>query len=295
MPKFLIIGDLHGIKPRIHFKDFDAIIATGDFCSWNDYLREVYSKAYKEFLKDPYNYRKWWEITGKRKAKEIIKESLGEGREILEFLDSFNIPTYIVPGNTDWTKIKSKFYLKSRWDYLEQDHFEKLIKRLDNIIDCDRKIIDLEEYQIVGYGKCNGPELFKYRDYEKIFKKEDIERNKKYYEKLLQKYGNLFKKATSKEKPIIFLSHNVPFNTRIDKITDKKSPRYGYHYGSTIVREIIEKYQPLVCIGGHMHEHFGKCKIGNTVCINAGYGKDANILMELGRDKIKKLKFYKKK
>ena len=32
MVKFLIIGDLHGNKPKIHFKDFDAIIAHGDFC-----------------------------------------------------------------------------------------------------------------------------------------------------------------------------------------------------------------------------------------------------------------------
>lgn len=29
--KLLIIGDLHGNKPKIHFKDFDAIIAPGIF------------------------------------------------------------------------------------------------------------------------------------------------------------------------------------------------------------------------------------------------------------------------
>lgn len=83
----------------------------------------------------------------------------------------------------------------------------------------------------------------------------------------------------------------VPYNTPIDKIRDKKSLRYGYHYGSLTTREMIEKYQPLVCIGGHIHEHFGKCKIGRTICINAGYGEDANILMELEK---KKLKFYGK-
>jgi aspartyl-tRNA synthetase len=31
--RFLVVGDLHGNKPNIHFKDFDAIIAPGDFCS----------------------------------------------------------------------------------------------------------------------------------------------------------------------------------------------------------------------------------------------------------------------
>jgi len=289
--KFLIIGDLHGIKPRIHFKDFDAIIATGDFCPWSKELREVYTITYKEFLEDPYNYREWWEVVGKRRAREIIRESIATGREILEFLNSFEKKVYIVPGNTDWTREESKSYLKLNWNFIKQDHFERLVEGLDNIVDCDGKIIDLEEYQIIGHGKCNGPELFKYRDYNKIFKKEDIEKNRKNYLRLLARYDGLFQKAIAKEKPIIFLSHNVPYNTPIDKITDKKSPRYGYHYGSLITREMIEKYQPLVCVGGHMHEHFGICKIGGTICINAGYGEDANILMELEE---KKIKFYEK-
>ncbi len=30
--RFLIVGDLHGQMPKIHFKEFDAIIAPGDFC-----------------------------------------------------------------------------------------------------------------------------------------------------------------------------------------------------------------------------------------------------------------------
>ncbi|HLD10968.1 MAG TPA: hypothetical protein VJB89_02715 [Candidatus Nanoarchaeia archaeon] len=47
-----------------------------------------------------------------------------------------------------------------------------------------------------------------------------------------------------------------------------------------ITRELIEKYQPLLCIGGHIHEHFDKDRVNQTVCINAGYGKDANILIE---------------
>ena len=47
--KFLIIGDLHGNKPLIHFKDFDAIIAPGDFCS-DKYLRPYLNKWF-EYVK----------------------------------------------------------------------------------------------------------------------------------------------------------------------------------------------------------------------------------------------------
>ena len=287
--KFLIVGDLHGNKPKIYIEDFDAIIAPGDFCPWSDELREIYNVSYKEFLKDPYNYREWWEIAGKRKAREIITESIQKGREVLEFLGSLEKPVYIVPGNCDWTGDE-----KSDWNYIKQNLFENyLIKDLDNVINCDGKIVDLEEYQIIGYGKCNGPELFKYRGYDKIFDKKDIKRNEIYYSKLLEKYDMLFRKAITRKKPIIFLSHNVPFNTPLDKITNKDSPRYGYHYGSLVVREMVERYQPLVCIGGHMHEHFGKCRIGRTVCINSGFGSKVNVELELSGNKIKKLKFYR--
>ena len=94
--------------------------------------------------------------------------------------------------------------------------------------------------------------------------------------------------------PVIFIPHNVPFNTSLDKITNKESPRNGYHYGSLIVREIIEKYSPLLTIGGHMHEHFGKCKIGKTVCINAGFGSYVNTFIDLNEEngKIRSVKFH---
>jgi uncharacterized protein len=40
--------------------------------------------------------------------------------------------------------------------------------------------------------------------------------------------------------------------------------------GSTAVRELIERYQPLVALHGHIHESRGITKLGRTVCINPG-------------------------
>jgi len=60
-----------------------------------------------------------------------------------------------------------------------------------------------------------------------------------------------------------------------------KNDNRGYRIMKFLItRELIEKYQPLLCIGGHIHEHFDKDRVNQTVCINAGYGKDANILIE---------------
>ena len=38
--------------------------------------------------------------------------------------------------------------------------------------------------------------------------------------------------------------------------------------GSTAVRRLIETYQPLLAIHGHIHESGGERKIGKTLCIN---------------------------
>jgi Icc-related predicted phosphoesterase len=40
--------------------------------------------------------------------------------------------------------------------------------------------------------------------------------------------------------------------------------------GSQAVRELIERYQPLVALHGHIHESRAMTKIGRTVCINPG-------------------------
>jgi len=64
--------------------------------------------------------------------------------------------------------------------------------------------------------------------------------------------------------------------------------------GSEAVRAVIEKYQPLIALHGHIHESRGTVKIGKTVCINPGsaYGEGVlhGVLFEL--DKRKGLKRY---
>jgi branched-chain amino acid transport system ATP-binding protein len=40
------------------------------------------------------------------------------------------------------------------------------------------------------------------------------------------------------------------------------------HVGSTAVRAVIDKYQPLVGLHGHIHESRAAVKIGKTTCIN---------------------------
>ena len=72
-----------------------------------------------------------------------------------------------------------------------------------------------------------------------------------------------------KNLPIkILVSHTPPHNTALDIVGD------GIHVGSTAVRKFIEKYQPQLCLTGHIHEAVGKDKIGSTIIVNSGMLSD---------------------
>ena len=101
----------------------------------------------------------------------------------------------------------------------------------------------------------------------------------------------------------IFNLHVPPIRTTIDvapRVNDDLSPVIEGGSvvmgsgGSEAVRTIIEKYQPLIALHGHIHESRGIVKLGKTVCVNPGsaYGEGVlhGALFEL--DKKKGLKRY---
>jgi Icc-related predicted phosphoesterase len=60
--------------------------------------------------------------------------------------------------------------------------------------------------------------------------------------------------------------------------------------GSSAVRRLIENYQPVLAIHGHIHESGGERRIGETLCINPGSEANAGILrgylVDVGRKGI---------
>jgi Icc-related predicted phosphoesterase len=246
-------------------------------------------QALREKLKNPTSNVSWLEILGKEKSKSMVEQLLADGRKILEYLNGFGVPVYTVPGNWDWTKEDGN---RSSWNYLHKDHWQTLIKGLKNIYDLHLKFRDIGDYQLIGHGITSGPEYPQHQEERARFTKTQLATKKLEYKRRFAELDKLFKRST---KPVVFLSHNVPFNTAIDKITDSASPRKGYHFGSLLAREIIDAHQPLVCVGGHMHEHFTSVKIGKTTAINAGFGSYVNVWLELEQGKIKKLEFYRGK
>jgi uncharacterized protein len=98
----------------------------------------------------------------------------------------------------------------------------------------------------------------------------------------------------------IFMLHAPPFDSgldtarEIDRDTLTVVMRNGQPHeipvGSKAVRQIIEEYQPLVSLHGHIHESRGITTIGRTTCINPGSdyatGRIHGAVLSLGADKV---------
>jgi hypothetical protein len=78
-------------------------------------------------------------------------------------------------------------------------------------------------------------------------------------------------------KNSVFNLHNPPFGSGLDEapeLTKDMRPAYAGRslvpVGSHAVLELIEKYQPLLTLHGHIHEGKGTRKFKRTLCINPG-------------------------
>ncbi len=92
-------------------------------------------------------------------------------------------------------------------------------------------------------------------------------------------YGTILKKLETQidpEIPLILITHQPPHKTKNDKVF------MGFHVGSKVIRRFIEKYQPVACLTGHIHEGKGTDLIGKCIIVNPGPAKDgAYALIEL--------------
>lgn len=270
--RFLILGDMHGRMPHVYAKKFDAVIAVGDFCS--DAPRKWMFEVMKRRMENPRYKKEWTEIVGKKKAKKMMEKQWQDGRKTLNRLNQLGKWTFIVPGN---------------WDFAEEGMWHLLHVDLDNLIDCHGRAIETDQLIFIGYGVNSGPEI-------PLGRRPKNKRERRmisWFQDMHRYYDKMFRAAKKARKPVIFLSHNVPYGTGLDLITDKRSPLRGEHAGSVLARKIIEKWQPLACIGGHMHEHFKAEKIGRTICVNAGFGTRVNVAMDVKGKKVAALNFLK--
>ena len=69
---------------------------------------------------------------------------------------------------------------------------------------------------------------------------------------------------TIRDEKVIVVSHDPPFNTKLDRIYS------GDHVGSNALREFILTREPIIVTCGHIHEGRGIDKVSDSIIVNPG-------------------------
>lgn len=272
--KLLAIGDFHGEFPKkferlIKKEKIDFVVSNGDFFPFiyrDLWFKHCYGKK-----------TELWEVIGKTKTRKLVEEDLKAGEKALKALNMLPVPVITVVGNVDHLgndyndQYDSDVWGKSGWRWYDQNFFDKLIKKYKNIWRFDYHFLRAGDYVFIGARGGTSPGQV----------------TSKSYREHKQNLNLLFKRF--KKNKVIFVSHNVPYNTKLDKIgkhAHKKAR--GKHYGSKLIRRVIDKWQPTVHIGGHIHEGRGMQRLGKTLCVNPGAAHEGQAaIINLKGDEVK--------
>jgi len=266
--KILAIGDFHGKFPKKLenlAKKSDLVISLGDY--------------FPGYSVENFLIEELFRLISGEEIQKIPEKDEKQVRTILKKLNSLKKPVLTTIGNYDNHNSDD-----STDSEKGKDFFSNIIKDYPKIRRIDYKTARIGELVFIGAYGSSFPGDPKSHSYKKSKKK----------------LNTLFKKYSqkNKERKLIFIAHNVPNNCKLDKIRAKDAHPIvrGEHYGSKLVREMIDKYQPVIFIGGHMHENQGKCKIKKTLAIDAGpavEGKATLIDFDENNGRINKVKFIK--
>ncbi len=271
-----MVGDFHGefskkFEKLIKKEKIDLLVSNGDFFPFH------YRKLWFKHCYGTSN--ELWEVIGKNNYKKLVLTDLKDGENAISKINDLPIPAITVYGNIDYTRTMDfadyKIDKNHHWKWDEQNFFSKIIKKYKNINDFTYSYYAFGDYVFIGAyggmvpGKPRSKNFIKHK-------------------KILEKLFNKFKKE-NKNRKVIFVSHNVPYNTKLDKIGRKAHKLVrGKHYGSMMVRQVINKYQPVIHFGGHIHESKGIQKIGKTLCINPGAAHDGRgAIVEIVNNRVK--------
>jgi uncharacterized protein len=160
---------------------------------------------------------------------------------------------FVCPGNDDEMEV------------------DDVIKRSDFVELGEGRMVEIEGYTMISNGWSNPTPWKTHRE-----EPED---------KLAERLEAMASQVTDASRAIFNL-HCPPYNSGLDEApaidADLKLLHGGRALrpvGSTAVRAVIERHQPLLSLHGHIHESKGAVKIGKTLSINPGSAYEEGMLM----------------
>ncbi len=163
-----------------------------------------------------------------------------------ERLADSDVRCFLMPGNDDPPGI------------------EEALARARRVEACEERIVEFDGHEMVSLGYSNITPFHSPRELEE--------------QELYRRVARLADRL-SEPRSAIFNLHVPPYDSTLDAapeldetltvVTRGGEPR-RIPVGSTAVRELIERYQPLLSLHGHVHESPGATRIGRTLCVNPG-------------------------
>ncbi len=201
---------------------------------------------------------------------KVMEETLRNWFDLIRQKVPHETQVIVCPGNDDRTLV------------------DDVINSHKDVINAEGKVIYIDEmHELISTGWVN-PSPWK------TAREEDDDK----LEARLEKYISQVKDHSS----ALFNFHAPPFQSKLDDapLLDKDlNPILQggrvvmVPVGSKAVRKMIEKYQPLFGLHGHIHESSGSIRIGRTHCVNPGSEYAEGILraflIELKGNQIVKL------
>ncbi len=138
------------------------------------------------------------------------------------------------------------------------------IERAGRVEACDDRVVEFDGYTMVSLGYSNRTPFDSPRELEE--------------DELYRRVDVLAERLEDPSRAIFNL-HVPPYASTLDTAAELDAnlgvvmvgsePKL-IPVGSTAVRELIERYQPLLSLHGHVHESAAATRIGRTLCINPG-------------------------
>jgi Icc-related predicted phosphoesterase len=270
-------GDMTGkaVVPFIHEggKNYKVTLLEQEFQITNedelaDMKKRVRSRGYYPYLTSPdeiIQLEKDPELVSKIFLQEVLKV-VQQWMDLADKkLDGTDMKVYCSPGNDD------------------MDEVDEIVRSSRRVLLVEGQVTPLDDHhEMIASGWSNRTPWDTHRE-------EDEDQLKVRYEAMISKLKD--------PRNAVFNVHVPPYRSGLDEAAeldkDLRPILAGQSLkpvGSTALREVIEKYRPLLGLHGHIHEGRGAMKVGNTLCINPGsmyeQGTLLGAIVKLGRNKI---------
>lgn len=271
-------GDMTGkaIVPIIHQGGdaWKAVLLQQEFmlhgeAEVNDMAQKITSRGYYPYRTTPDEIN---ELTARPEqvdkifASEVMKRAEQWLAYADEKLAGTGIRCYVAPGNDDMFAL------------------DDMIRTSKHVLMSEGQVTQLDQHhEMISSGWSNITPWHTFRE-------EEEEQLRARYDAMLGK----LKDPTN----AVFNIHVPPYGSTLDEAPEltadmkpKDAGRSLIPVGSHAVREMIDRYQPLLGLFGHIHEAKGAIRLGRTLCINPGsmyeQGRLLGALLTLERNKIK--------